>query len=91
MSEQFTPKYVADMVDIVEYHHFPGTNTVTCCVVLFNGYSETGVSTCYDTEKFDITLGKEISYNTAMKKMRALENYRTRANRHDARSMRTAP
>ena len=85
MTETFTPRYVTDMVDTVQYHHFPGTNTIVCCITMHNGYAAVGESTCYDADKFDERTGEELAYNGAMKKLRSLENYRGRANRHDAR------
>ena len=85
--QHYTPKYVSDMIVSTEYHHFKDTNTIVCCVKLYNGYCAVGESTCYDEDKFDITVGEDLAYKNATKKLRSLENYRTRANRHDLRSM----
>lgn len=86
MNDQYTPKYVSDMIDTVSYHQFPGTNVVACCITMFNGYSEVGTSACYDPSKFDLAVGEEMAHNAAMRKLRALENYRGRANRHESRT-----
>lgn len=44
-----------DLITAQQFHHFPGTSIVTCCLTLENGYCVTGSSTSCAAEEFDET------------------------------------
>ena len=44
---------LAEIITAQQFHHFPGTSIVTCCLTLENGYCVTGSSTSCDMEVFD--------------------------------------
>lgn len=44
-----------EIITAQQFHRFPGTSIVTCCLTLENGYCVTGSSTSCDMEVFDET------------------------------------
>ena len=57
------------------YYNFPGTTTTVCCLILENGYSVIGSSSCTNMENFQEDLGKSISKENAINKIWELEGY----------------
>ena len=49
-----------------------------CTLVLLNGYTVTGESSCVSAENFDAELGRKIARQKAKDKIWALEGYRLR-------------
>jgi hypothetical protein len=53
----------------------PGTTTTICCLVLRNGFTVIGESSCLSAKNFDQEIGREISKDNAKDKIWALEGY----------------
>lgn len=71
----FVPRDIEDAIVSEQYHHFPGTHVVVCCVTMKNGWSQLGSSVCYDSMKFDMHEGEVRAFHNAIYELRKHENY----------------
>jgi hypothetical protein len=58
-----------------KYHVIPGTTTTICCLVLRNGFTVIGESSCVSEKNFDQAIGRKIAKDNAKDKIWALEGY----------------
>ena len=72
---RLTPDHIASMCQEDQYYRFPGTNTIVCCITLFNGFTVTGESSCVSDSNFDEEIGRDIAFNNAKEKIWLLEGY----------------
>jgi hypothetical protein len=78
---RITPKDLDDAMlqaRDVQYHRFPGTSVVVCCVVLANGFSLVGKAAAVSMETFDLEVGKEVAYKDAREQLWVLLGYKLR-------------
>jgi Phage protein (N4 Gp49/phage Sf6 gene 66) family len=73
-----TPARVEEVIVGEDYHIFPETTLMVCCLKLENGVTVFGESACASPENFDIELGRKIARVNAKKKIWALEGYALR-------------
>ena len=66
---------VEDIVKDTQFHRFPGTSIVTCCLTLENGYCVTGSSTSCDLEAFDETQARAEALEEAQIQAFRMERY----------------
>lgn len=59
---------VENLVVKEQYHHFPDTLMVVCCLTLRNGFSVTGESHSVSDEDFDIEESQRLALDKAQKK-----------------------
>ncbi len=81
---RITPEHIDALMAAsdIKFHHFPGTTTTVCLVILPNGFTVTGTSACASPENFDADLGKKIAANEARGKLWQLEGYLLRDRLH---------
>ena len=72
---RITPGHIDSLCSETQYHRFPGTNTIVCCIKLTNGFTVTGESACVDPSNFDEEIGKKVAFNKARDKIWVLEGY----------------
>ena len=72
---RLTPEYIDDCIISDEYHVFKDSCMTVCCLILRNGFSVAGYSSCVSPENFDAGLGVELSYRDARDKIWQLEGY----------------
>lgn len=53
----------------VQYHQFPNSTLIVCCITLPNGFSVSGESGCADPAEFNAQIGQQIAYNMAFNKV----------------------
>ena len=76
-----TPKDLDDAMTAaldIQYHHFPDTTVVVCCVVLANGFSLVGKAAAVSMENFDMDVGKDVAYKDAREQLWTLLRYQLR-------------
>ena len=56
-----------------------------CVLVMQNGFTVTGESTCADSENFDAEIGRRIAREDAVRKVWALEGYLLRQQLHETK------
>lgn len=61
---QLTKEDLEKQIKDVQYVRFAETGTL-CAIVLTNGYTVTGTSSCIDPANFNEEIGKEIAYENA--------------------------
>ena len=71
----YNQQRLLDMIDTTQYHTFPGTTTVVCCVTLHNGFCAVGDAVCADKSRFDEEEGERIAFQAAMRKIRMVDGY----------------
>lgn len=76
-------KHVTALVKKVHYFHVPGTTVTVCAVILLNGFTVIGQSSCLDPVEFDEQVGMDTAYNNALSKVYEFEGYRMYQVRHD--------
>jgi len=59
----------------VQYHEFPGTLMIVCCITLRNGFQVVGQAACADPRIFDEFIGRGLAYKDATNKIWMLEGY----------------
>ena len=64
-----------EIIAIQQFHRFPGTSIVTCCLTLENGYCVTGSSTSCDMELFDETQARAEALEEAQIQAFRMERY----------------
>ena len=72
---RITPADIEAVIHDEKYHVIPGTTTTICCLVLRNGFTVIGESSCLSAKNFDQEIGREISKDNAKDKIWALEGY----------------
>lgn len=75
---RITPADVDDFILSSQWHTFPGTTVVVCCITLQNGYHVTGTSAAASPENFNKEIGARISFNHAREKIWALLGFSLR-------------
>lgn len=83
--QSITEEMIDASIKTVQYHHFPGTQLVMCCVTLVNGFSVLGTATAHDPSAFDIKIGKDIAREQARDKIAPLLAYAIRERLHLAK------
>lgn len=80
---RITPEQIDELIAATQYHRFPGTTTTVCAISLKNGFIAVGESGCVHPENFDTEIGRRIAFESARRKIWALEGYllRERLNR----------
>lgn len=64
-----------EIITAQQFHHFPGTSIVTCCLTLENGYCVTGSSTSVDMELFDEAQARAEAQEEAQVQAFRMERY----------------
>ena len=73
-----------DKVSSAEYFHPASAPTLTIAVLtLDNGFSIVGKSACADPKKFNKTLGQQLAFDDAIRKLWAFEGYLLRQRLHE--------
>jgi len=72
---RLTPADIDAKLLAAQYHRFPGTTTIACCITLENGFTVVGHSACASPANFDEEIGQKIAYRNAREKVWALEGY----------------
>ncbi|QKJ87417.1 hypothetical protein PMPD1_2475 [Paramixta manurensis] len=81
---RITPAHIEAIQVSGQYHRFPGTTVIVCCITLANGFNVTGVSACASPENFDEEIGRKIALQNAVNEIWKLEGYLLRQKLHDA-------
>jgi len=79
-----TPERVDEVIAGEDYHIFPGSQLIVCCLTLENGFAVTGESACASPENFNAELGRKIARNNARDKIWAFEGYALKQKLHEA-------
>ncbi len=58
-----------------DFHRFPGTTTIACCLKLRNGFSTVGTSGCVSEANFDEEIGRRVARENARSEIWKLEGY----------------
>ena len=66
---------IEDIVVSQQFHRFPDTTVVVCCLTLENGYCVTGSSTSCDMELFDETQARAEAQEEAQIQAFRMERY----------------
>lgn len=66
---------IESVIQKVEYVRLDGTNVTICWLTLRNGFVVTGESSCVDPAEFKETVGKDLAFAAAKKKVWELEGY----------------
>ncbi|WP_099062421.1 Gp49 family protein [Serratia sp. BW106] len=80
---RITPEHIERLQKVGQYHRFPGTTVIICCITLENGYTVTGESACASPENFDEEIGRKIALQNAVNKIWGLEGYLLRQKLHE--------
>lgn len=70
-----TRNYIESLIYNEDYHHFPHTTTVVCCLKLNNGGVVIGSSTCIDRDNFCLELESANAKCRAIDELWKLEEY----------------
>lgn len=69
----------------VQYHHFPGTQLIVCCLTLKNGFSVAGTANAHNPSAFNLGMGHRIAMEQARDKVAPLISYAIRSRLHRAK------
>lgn len=69
------PDDIDEMIADVQYHQFPGTYTVACCLTLTNKFNLVGYSTPVSPDNFDVEICRELAFQNARSQIWKLEEY----------------
>ena len=58
-----------------QYHHFPGTNVIVCCIQMKNGHTFIGTAQAASMDKFSLDAGEGIARSKAFNKAFEAELY----------------
>ena len=72
---KITLEWIKDKIVKVDYLVLPGTTCTICNLILENGFSVRGESSCVDPANFSAEMGREIAYDAAVDKVWLLEGY----------------
>lgn len=72
---RITPADIDAVIRDEKYHVIPGTTTTVCCLVLRNGFTVLGESSCVSAKNFDEEIGRKIAREEARNKIWVLEGY----------------
>jgi hypothetical protein len=72
---RLTPEKIDAVIADEDYHVFPKTTLIVCCLKLKNGFTIIGESAAASPENFDVEIGKKIARQNAREKIWALEGY----------------
>lgn len=78
-----TPAALEKLIVREEYHQFPDTMLIVCCLYLSNGYTVTGQSASADPLNFSEQIGREVSRKRAIDNLYPLEGYLIRIALHE--------
>lgn len=70
-----TLEYIESLIEVEQYHVFPGTTMTVCCLTLKNDYSVSGESACASPENFNEEVGRKVARENARDKIWSLEGY----------------
>jgi hypothetical protein len=73
---------VSEAIAAEMYHHFAGTTTTVCCLVLDNGMTAVGSSGCVDPSEFNAQMGRDIARRDAFGKAWAFMGFRLAEKMH---------
>jgi hypothetical protein len=80
---RITPEHIERLQKVGQYHRFPGTTVIICCITLENGFTVTGESACASPENFNEEIGRKVALQDAVRKIWALEGYLLRQKLHE--------
>ena len=66
---------IDDIITNTQFHRFPDTTVVVCCLTLENGYSVTGSSLSCPAEEFDEDYAKAFAREEAEVEVFKMNNY----------------
>ena len=72
---RLTPADIDDTIALSSYTVLPSGKTVVCELILKNGFSVVGHSSCVSIENFDKEIGEKIAYRNAREQIWLLEGY----------------
>lgn len=72
---KITKASIAERIQSVQHHQWPGTTVTECLITLDNGFSVTGQSACVDPKLFNKMYGEDLAYDDAFNKIWQLEGY----------------
>lgn len=82
---RITPADIEAVIRDDKYHVIPGTTTTICCLVLRNGFTVIGESSCISPKNFDAEIGRKIARENAKNKIWALEGYLLKQKQYEQR------
>lgn len=80
---RITLEHIERLQKVGQYHRFPGTTVIICCITLENGFTVTGESACASPENFNEEIGRKVALQDAVRKIWALEGYLLRQKLHE--------
>lgn len=72
---KITNEYIASRVAETHYSILPDGRTTVCSIVLVNGFTVTGSSSCVDRANFSVDLGRNYSFQKAFEKIFEVEAF----------------
>lgn len=72
---KITNEYIKSRVEEVNYSILPDGRTTVCSIVLVNGYTVTGSSSCLIRANFSVDLGRNYSFKKALEKIFEVEAF----------------
>ena len=72
---RLTPEDIKKKIVDVTYTNLPSGKSVICEIILENGFSVRGESSCVSKDNFDQEIGNEIAYDNALEKIWQIEGY----------------
>lgn len=72
---KITNEYIKSRVAETHYSILPDGRTTVCSIVLVNGYTVTGSSSCLDRANFSVDLGRNYSFQKAFEKIFEVEAF----------------
>lgn len=69
-----TPEQLLTHINSTHYNRF-GETGIQCVLILKNGYTVTGESSCIDPSIFDENIGRQIAYDNALDKLWPILGY----------------
>jgi gamma-glutamyl-gamma-aminobutyrate hydrolase PuuD len=71
-----TQERVQSRIKDAAYMRIPDTTCIICNLTLVNGFTVRGESSCIDPNLFDESIGSQLAYRDAIRKLWELEAYR---------------
>jgi hypothetical protein len=75
MENKVTLEGIKSKIKAECYIVLPDGRTTICQLTLQNGYSVNGTSACVDASNFDISMGRKIAFDDALRQIWPLEGY----------------
>lgn len=83
---RLTPDCIDAAIQSKSFTLLPSSKSMICELVLVNGFSVEGVSSCVSAENFDQEIGQEISFKNAREKIWELEGYLLQQKLYEAKN-----